>query len=643
MSPETLMPEHKLSNSHKIAIVAFALFMSLLWTGYSFYFPYRMGHDQICLGTMIAKDLDPGLYPQDYAFHDNSLYRNYIPFFRLIMRSLTTLTGSFETALFSLVPVVVLMYALGMALLLFKVSDSLWAALLITFLSIPYRPAPGGEVWGVGGGEFMLARTLATALTPYLFILFFNLLKFPNLKKATFLGALTGLLAFLHPPTALFTGEIFGGLLALTCLAKTRQWPVLGALLLAYALTAVYPLTLMEQPLTAAAGAPVNFGELSRVVQQILKIPTDWGISTGAVTARRVWLLLGATLFLGLNYLLRPPLQKTRAALTTWLWGGLVVLYLSWRIAGKGAGLSVLYLLAALYLVLRYRRKDPQPLDWWLLGLGFVTLLISLIPFYGLTLLWLKTEFLPLTTLVVEHYRAVRFLHLFLYLFSARAAVYLVAQLSEWLKTSPQAVMTEYTLMALSIWNWGLFWVVLAGIILYEALRRFSPSRRLALAGSLTFGLLGLAGLLSYPSSLKMLWQGLKTRGLAIRAPADLKADEALFAWALSHTPKDALFYHNSAAFRYRGQRSITHSQADLINYRDRRFVDFYRRYQEFEKSYAIPQSLARRAPQVDFIVVEKSWPVRLRFPLAFENEKYLVYQTSKRCPKPPAPGNIEP
>ncbi|MDP3183402.1 MAG: hypothetical protein Q8M54_11380 [Desulfobaccales bacterium] len=617
--------------------------MSVLWTGYSYYFPYRMGHDQICLGTMIAKDLDPGLYPRDYAFKDNSLYRHYIPFFRQIMRSLTTLTGSFETALFSLVPVVVLVYVLGMALLLFRVSNSLWAALLITFFSIPYRPAPGGEIWGVGGLEFMLARTLATALTPYLFILFFNLLESPNLRKGAFLGALTGLLAFLHPPTALFTGEIFVVLFTLTCLAKPRHWPVLGALLLVYTLTAVYPLTLMEQPLTAAAGAPVNFGELSQVVQQILKIPTDWGISTGAVTARRVWLLLGATLLLGLNYLLRPALQKPRAALIAWLWGGLLVLYLGWRIAGKGAGLSLLYALAALYLILRYRQKDPQPLDWWLLGLGFVTLMISLVPLYGLTLLWLKLEFLPLTTLVVEHYRAVRFLHLFLYLLSARAAVYLVAQLSEWLKTSPQAVMTEYTLLALSIWNWGLFWVILSGVTLYEALRRFSPARRLALAGSLAFGLLGLAGLLFYPSSLKMLWQGLNARGLAIRTPADLKADEPLFAWALSHTPRDALFYHNSAAFRYRGQRSITHSQADLINYRDHRFVDFYRRYQEFEKSYATPQSLARKAQEVDFIVVEKSRPVRLRFPLAFENDKYLVYQTSKRCPDPPAPGNIEP
>ena len=643
MSLNNQMEGHNINNSNKVIIFIFAVTMALLWTAYSYYFPYQMGHDQICLGTMIAKDLDPGLYPKDYAFHDNSLYLNYIPFFRLIMRRLTTLTGSFETALFSLVPVVVLVYTLGMALLLFKVSNSLWAALLITFLSIPYRPAPGGEIWGVGGGEFVLARTLATALTPYLFILFFNLLKVPSLRKAAFLGALTGLLAFLHPPTALFTGEIFAGLFALTCLIKTRHWPVLGALLLAYALTAFYPLTLMEQPLAAAVGAPINFADLSRVVQQILKIPTDWGLSTGTVTARRVWLLLGASLLLGLNYLLRPPFQKTRAALNAWLWGGLVVLYLSWRIAGKGAGLTPLYLLAALYLVLRYRGQDPQPLDWWLLGLGLVTLVISLIPFYGLTLLWLKLEFLPLTTLVVEHYRAVRFLHLFLYLFSARAAVYLVGQLSEWLKTSPQAVMTEYTLLALSIWNWGLFWVVLAGVILYEALRRFFPSRRVALAASLTFVLLGLAGLFYTPSSLNLLWQELKARGLAIRTPADLKADEALFAWALSHTPKDALFFHNSAAFRYWGHRSITHSKADLINYRDPRFVDFYRRYQEFENSYATPESLARRALQVDFIVVEKSRPVRLRFPLAFENDKYLVYQTGKGCPNPPPPGFINP
>jgi len=631
------MADHKVNKQDTLVILIFAVLMALAWTTYSYYFPYQMGHDQLCLGTMIAKDLDPGLYPRDYAFKDDSLYRRYIPGFRGLMRGITRVTGSFENGLLALVPVVVLIYTLGMALLLLNLSGSRWAALLITFLSLPYRPAPGGEIWGVGGQEFILARTLATAAVPFLFILFFKLLEAASVAKGALLGFLTGLLAFLHPPTALFTGEILVGLLAISCWSEPRRWLLLGAMVLVYALTAFYPLTFMEQPV-AAMGPPVSFAALSQVVQKILKIPKDWSIWSGALTARRSWLLLGAGLLLGLNYFLRPAAHRPRAALNAWLWGGLVVLYLGWRIAGKGAGLTWLYGLAAIYFYLRYRQRNPQPLDWWLLALGFLTLAISLIPTYAFTLLWLKLEFLPMTTLVVEHYRAVRLLHFFIYLLSARAAVYLGAQLAEWLQTSKRAIMTEYTLVALSLWNLGLFWVVQGGVILYETLRRFYRSSRAVRASLVVFSLLGLGGLLFTPSPLKKFAKDLGEKGLALRLPADHQEDAALNAWARSHTPPEALFYSDSAALRYRGQRSITHSQADLINYRDQRFVDFYRRYQEFDQAYDTAATLARKGRGADFIVVEKRRPVRLRFPIVFENDKYLVYQVGQKLSEPPTP-----
>jgi hypothetical protein len=132
-------------------------------------------------------------------------------------------------------------------------------------------------------------------------------------------------------------------------------------------------------------------------------------------------------------------------------------------------------------------------------------------------------------------------------------------------------------------------------------------------------------------------------KGLAVRLPADHQEDAALYAWARTHTPPEALFYTDSAALRYWGQRSITHSQADLINYRDQRFVDFYRRYQEFDKAYDTAATLARKGRGADFIVVEKRRPVRLRFSVVFENDKYLVYQVGKRLPDSQTPENTSP
>ena len=49
--PET---ETDRNNHPQVIIVIFALLMAALWTGYSYYFPYKMGHDQTLVGTMVA-------------------------------------------------------------------------------------------------------------------------------------------------------------------------------------------------------------------------------------------------------------------------------------------------------------------------------------------------------------------------------------------------------------------------------------------------------------------------------------------------------------------------------------------------------------------------------------------------------------
>ena len=103
----------------------------------------------------------------------------------------------------------------------------------------------------------------------------------------------------------------------------------------------------------------------------------------------------------------------------------------------------------------------------------------------------------------------------------------------------------------------------------------------------------------------------------------------ALYEWAKKETPLDALFFYNSPEFRFHGQRSITHALGDMINHRDSRYVEIYKRYYELEKAYAEEDLLvkAARRLQVDYIVVEKNWPIRLYFPTVYENQKYLVYQ----------------
>ena len=406
-------------------ILVFSLAMAIFYTWTSMSTPYRMGHDQTYLGTFLAKDRDPTLYLRDYAFHDDTLYRSYIPAYRWFLNKLIHLTGSFDRALLTQVPVVVFLFSLGTGLLLLEWSQSVWIALVITFLAIPYRAAPSGEIWGVGGVEYILARTLATAIAPFLFILFFRLVDTPTAKGAVFTGIATGLLAFIHPPTVLFLGELFAGFYILNHFRSRRDWLLLALFLGCYFLIAFYPFTIMEQQLPSP-GTSIDFSALRQIIIFFEKIPTNWG-SFKHPTERRVWIFLLATIFFGLNYLLRPT-NRRQAALQSWCGGNLIILYLCWRIAGKGAGFTWLYLVAAGYVIWRYQRQHLEKEDWWLLGLGFVVMAISLLPYYFMTLLWFKIDSFWLTSLVFENYRAVRLIHPFFYLFSARAARYLIPQ-----------------------------------------------------------------------------------------------------------------------------------------------------------------------------------------------------------------------
>ena len=69
--------------------------MAMLYTLESMYTPYQMGHDQTYVGTMLAKDRDPTLYLRDYAFHDDTLYRSYIPVNSLAFREIKSADRQF--------------------------------------------------------------------------------------------------------------------------------------------------------------------------------------------------------------------------------------------------------------------------------------------------------------------------------------------------------------------------------------------------------------------------------------------------------------------------------------------------------------------------------------------------------------------
>ncbi len=612
----------------------FLLTALLLALGFSLYSSYRhppLKDDQINLGSMDNQEADPTLYNRDYLFQDNSFYHTYQPVFRGMLRFARKFTGSFENGLIVLVGVGVFLYAYGWSWLSWRLTGSVWAALFFAFITIPYRVSPPGEIWGLGTPEGFLGRTPIVAISPYLFLMMFAWLQRPDYLRGIILGAATGLTALIHPLPALHLAELFLGLFLLNYGLSRRGWLAAAAMGLTFGALAFLPGTQMKQQ-AAAALAGVSFAEFRQVMQEFHKLLGP-SLSWQEPFLRHVTLFVVVFSSLGLHYLLRPKSQKPQALLHLWLGGGLTVLYLGWRIAGKGAGLTWLYLSLAWYIIYCFRQRRLEKLDWWLWGWGVLTVGLYLLSTFGLTWLWWRWDTMALNAWVAEHRRVARLIHPFSYLMGVRAAVLFVDWCSRRMGRSQEVVQGGYSLLALCANQpWWLGWAG-ATITGYEAWRRlgrgWKPLGSVLLALALLTG-----GYLTYRQGLPSLAGAYAEQlGHGLWVTAEEQDQIELAAWARENTPKEALFFHGSPLFRYLSRRSITHSNKDLGNYYDpKKMVELYHRYHYLQGLPASPEQLvaAARSLGADYLVIKKNPPVCLPFTVVFETTHYFVFQLPK-------------
>jgi hypothetical protein len=200
---------------------------------------------------------------------------------------------------------------------------------------------------------------------------------------------------------------------------------------------------------------------------------------------------------------------------------------------------------------------------------------------------------------------------------------------AEWLQTTRPAVLTAYTLLAVTMFSRVLFGLSWAAIILGQLWRTRPHWRRLLTISVLSLLLVPAGSLLLFPSVKNSVGAFVSRDFGSGKAKVDLSADQELYTWARTQTPKDSLFFYGSPLFRFRAQRSITHALGDLINHREARYVEIFRRYHRLEKAFQDPVVLLSEAKalEADYIVVEKSKQICLPLPLLFQNKKYLVYQ----------------
>ncbi len=107
--------------------------------------------------------------------------------------------------------------------------------------------------------------------------------------------------------------------------------------------------------------------------------------------------------------------------------------------------------------------------------------------------------------------------------------------------------------------------------------------------------------------------------------------DLTLYEWALAESDVDALFYFNSLEFRFRAQRSITHSWKDLAlaYYSRTQLVPFYKRYLFLEDMYRDSEILKRTAIEyeADYLIIEGRNNIFTNLSTVYENDSYTVYK----------------
>jgi hypothetical protein len=445
--------------------------------------------------------------------------------------------------------------------------------------------------------------------------------------------------------------------------------------------------------LTAVQEASTTFPEFYEVMHQRLLTlfpfsPELLNFFGHPVTAGEqvviVWLYIACMLvWLAAFYLFRQGIIKSGSS--TPFFVALLLLQLPLAFLLTRFTEPALFVFAILYAVLQFT-AGPDKWDRHLLI--FMTLVISysFMAAYGLEVIWRRFELWSLTPLVAEQSRMASFVYLPFFVFLARLLTSLDVDLpASWEKRGLLVSLGLLTLLpdpnmallvaafclamllkirfaqVLKSYNWleilsaaallaltlhvifSIFSIekrsILMIITIYalarfmqQAMKRYPFFSGNSTATAAIVGVL-LAGTYQLPV-MQPVWQ-IPAR-LWAQAKVDLPAEEQdaleLYQWAKTETSADSLFYYDSLDFRFRAERSISHSWKDLgLAYYSRvLLVPFYERYQKLQGAYKSEEEevvlLYAAEYEVDYIVVEEAMALSLDLPVVFANDSYVVY-----------------
>ena len=361
----SLLPSLKLlSGQEKLVILSILALILATWTIDSFLHPRIENSDLNNVAVMVAKDLNPNLFPTDFTFAEQSFYQAYTPVYRWAVALLWQWAGTFEAGLVWLVPVALALFVGGMFLLLYKVVGNPWLALGLTVASAHYHEMMGAEVWGVGGSTQIMARAMFMAVVPYLALWFLYTIRKVSFFTVGILGLLIGLAANLHPGSGMHLAVLLASSLLLTYGFRREWWQIWAMMPLMVVTTMVGALPILRAftaNVGGEGGSPAPFGVFRQAINdryQVYFYPRvfeGYGLELARPTLDvLVWLYLIVALVMLSLYLWGCFHSQSTAPWWRWAWlfGGLVTVGYAHLIALFE--MRFLFALVGLYVIYRF-------------------------------------------------------------------------------------------------------------------------------------------------------------------------------------------------------------------------------------------------------------------------------------------------
>ncbi len=648
-----------------VFVIAVLGMVIVAWTLNSLRHLEAINSDMHLVASIVSKDLNPALYPRDFFFGDDTIYRFNTPSFRWLLGQFWIISGSFELGLVWLTVPVLALYLCGMFILLYQVTKNSWLSLGITVASATYQFSLGQEIWGVAGSSHLLARTLFTAVTPFLFLLLLSFIKSPDLLKGGVFGLGVGLAVNLHPGSGLhFTMLIVSLLLLLGVHDRTWRFGIAIAMTIIGIILSSLPFALFFTQNTGHSSSPeLSFPQLVDLLNEHYPLPfspaeIEWPLF-GIVLSQStlvvlVWLYLGLGLAaLGVYFWGRHVWPES----VRWIWliGGLLTLW--YAHLTTLFSLPLLFLCVGIYMLFRFWQRTISHLDWILLTFMGLVVLYSFVGFYLIISIWQTFELWPLTTFALQQIRAARFIYIPLYLMAGLSGLVLAEGLRVGLKKLFNRSIDEaafYPAIGLMFALSPLFssgatatqWLVGGVIITFVGLIGFIviqlPSNSNLSRWVMPLAIIIVAIILFGPlAPLAAAYSPIPTVNILeaeSMSPEQIwyEKDTSLYHWVRQNTSSDALFYWcgfgpiTTLNFRRQSQRSVTHGWEELsmIAFDLSTFVPSLDSYRQLEDACNSIDSLVATAHELeaDYLLISSSKGEAFINKSCFANDRYIVF-----------------